>query len=337
MKARIRYSSVHEDIEALPPATPAAGLLCRRNPSLRALPRSRSRTGRSHRNKPPRPRPPSDRSTSTSTWAKAWPLRLRRIPAGAFAMGDVAGYGNEFPMTAARVEQPFWLGATEVTLVQYQRFDPTHRNGFYDMHYKDQVRPGYPMDQPDFPVIRVSWRQALDLLPLALATDRQERHSPPPKRNGNGPAAPAPPLPCSTAISTRTSPRSPISLMPRSPSSQSRELTRSRSNIRTNSGIFVPKEARFNDGVMLLAPVGHYRPNAWGLHDMLGNVAEWTLDDYQPAPSASPVSGNPGTIKVVRGGSWADRPKEARASARWDYPAWQQVYNVGFRILVRDP
>jgi len=100
---------------------------------------------------------------------------------------------------------------------------------------------------------------------------------------------------------------------------------------------FVPKEARFNDGVLHLAPVGKYQPNAWGLQNTIGNVAEWTMDDYRLYPyqpqTASACVGA-GMRKAVRGGSWSDRPKESRASARWDYPQWQQVYNVGFRIVV---
>jgi formylglycine-generating enzyme required for sulfatase activity len=39
---------------------------------------------------------------------------------------------------------------------------------------------------------------------------------------------------------------------------------------------------------------------------------------------------------VVRGGSWSERPRESRASSRLDYPSWQRVYNVGFRVLVED-
>ena len=86
---------------------------------------------------------------------------------------------------------------------------------------------------------------------------------------------------------------------------------------------FVPKEARFNDGTVHLAPVGQYQPNAWGLHNMIGNVAEWTLDDYRPYPyqPQTPAPAQAERVrKAVRGGSWSDRPKESRASARWDYP-----------------
>lgn len=50
------------------------------------------------------------------------------------------------------------MGEAEVTLEQYRRFDPEYLNGWYDMHYKDQVRPGYDMDaDPRFPAVRVPW------------------------------------------------------------------------------------------------------------------------------------------------------------------------------------
>ena len=97
--------------------------------------------------------------------------------------------------------------------------------------------------------------------------------------------------------------------------------------------------ARFKDGVLHLADTGHYKPNAWGLHDMIGNVAEWTLDNYRPYPYLPAAAANDANLtgrKVVRGGSWSERPKESRASSRLDYPAWQRVYNVGFRVVVVD-
>ena len=70
--------------------------------------------------------------------------------------------------------------------------------------------------------------------------------------------------------------------------------------------------------------VGTKKPNAWGLYDMHGNVAEWTLDQYVPTsyrtrkelvknPFQEPSKIYP---KVVRGGSWMDAPKRLRSAAR---------------------
>ena len=70
--------------------------------------------------------------------------------------------------------------------------------------------------------------------------------------------------------------------------------------------------------------VGTKKPNAWGLHDMHGNVAEWTLDQYVSTAYSKRKKGieNPQEIgkkvypKVVRGGSWMDAPRRLRSAAR---------------------
>jgi formylglycine-generating enzyme required for sulfatase activity len=102
---------------------------------------------------------------------------------------------------------------------------------------------------------------------------------------------------------------------------------------------FVPKDDRFNDGVLHLADVAHYKPNAWGLFDMHGNAAEWTRSPYRPYPwdaQAGEGDGDAKGRKAVRGGSWYERPKYARSAFRLAYPAWQRVYNVGFRVIVEE-
>jgi len=81
---------------------------------------------------------------------------------------------------------------------------------------------------------------------------------------------------------------------------------------------------------------GRYLPNAWGLFDMHGNVAEWTRTVYRPYPyNAADGREEPAgpDRRVVRGGSWRDRPQRATASYRLSYWPYQRVFNVGFRIV----
>ena len=85
------------------------------------------------------------------------------------------------------------------------------------------------------------------------------------------------------------------------------------------------------------APVGVLSPNAFGLHDVSGNVAEWTQDcwdeDYSDAPSdgsAREVAGC--TNRVVRGGSWTKDVSELRSAAReWNHAAFR-FHGFGFRV-----
>jgi hypothetical protein len=106
-------------------------------------------------------------------------------------------------------------------------------------------------------------------------------------------------------------------------------------NLHMGNGVFesaiygsvVPCDARYNDRAIVTAPVGSYRPNAWGLYDMHGNVCEWTHSSYATPTDVSQEH------KVVRGGSWVDRPKRSRSAMRLGYPAWQRVHNVGFRVV----
>ena len=96
--------------------------------------------------------------------------------------------------------------------------------------------------------------------------------------------------------------------------------------------------AACTDGVVWTSPVGVYEPNAFGLHDTLGNVWEWVEDcwhdDYDGAPrdgSAWTWGGDCGR-RVVRGGSWGNAPTTLRSAYRSWGDAGVRDYNVGFRV-----
>ena len=87
---------------------------------------------------------------------------------------------------------------------------------------------------------------------------------------------------------------------------------------------------------MMHTVVGSYRPNAWGLYDMHGNVWEWCLDWRGDLPSGvtDPVGPSSGTWRVMRGGCWDSRATACTSSTRnHAVPSWVR-HIVGFRLCM---
>jgi formylglycine-generating enzyme len=99
----------------------------------------------------------------------------------------------------------------------------------------------------------------------------------------------------------------------------------------------IPVFANCDDGYWITAPVGSFKPNPWGLSDMLGNVAEWVedyyVDNYRDTPTdGTPNTAGPCTSRVVRGGSWNYGLRSDRAADRTDFAPESRFSNVGFRV-----
>ena len=85
-----------------------------------------------------------------------------------------------------------------------------------------------------------------------------------------------------------------------------------------------------------MAPVRSFTPNTFGLHDMLGNVYEWTCSQYKKSYDGSQQKCSVSASKYsLRGGSWSFEPRWVRAASRdYNYPD-NRYSSLGFR-LARD-
>jgi len=99
----------------------------------------------------------------------------------------------------------------------------------------------------------------------------------------------------------------------------------------------------FEDGYLTTAPVATYRANAFGLHDVIGNVWEWTADwydkdYYKKAPDIDPTGPATGSQRVLRGGSWLSSPPRSRVAGRLpsNLRGLYCDYIPGFRVVIDD-
>ncbi len=244
-------------------------------------------------------------------------LELVRIPAGEFVMGGSADEGTR----RASITAPFWMGRVEVTNEQFARFDPAHDSRFEEGDYLQFgiEERGYPVNAPDQPVCRVSWERAMGFCRwlsqlsgrrVTLPTEVQWEWA------------------CRAGAATPMWWGDPS--VDFAPLANLADVSLQRVDNFAPWGLpygaiyeWRPAISGVNDGHRVSAPVGSYQPNPWGLCDMHGNVAEWTLDSL-------------GDERVARGGSWYDRPAQASATARQLYPYYRGVYDVGFRVVVSD-
>ena len=95
-----------------------------------------------------------------------------------------------------------------------------------------------------------------------------------------------------------------------------------------------------NDGFVYTSPVGSFKASAFGLHDMLGNVFQWTEDCWNANYTHAPIDGSARTDgncaeHELRGGSWFSSPEFVRADYRNHFAADYRASSIGIR-LVRD-
>jgi formylglycine-generating enzyme required for sulfatase activity len=271
-------------------------------------------------------------------------LELVRLPGGRFLMGSTDGPLDEAPRGVVEVK-PFWMARFETANRQFKQFLPEHESRTEDRHGYQFGVMAYDQDQPTQPAVRVSWRDAMAFcrwlslktgFQVSLPTEAQWEWA------------------CRAGSDTpfwfgdRTADYSTFAnlgdqmLREFAADTSLDNYSAARPMVNPNRyDDWVPRDDRFNDSGFITVPVGQYKPNPWGLHDLHGNAWEWTRSAFRPYPYREEDGRNGVTgsrkERVVRGGSWYDRPQRCTASYRLAYPEHQKVFNVGFRVVCEDP
>jgi formylglycine-generating enzyme required for sulfatase activity len=242
---------------------------------------------------------------------------LVRVPAGSFMMGGENGDSDEQPVRTVHIEQPFYLGKTEVTFDQYDAFAKvTNRNQPRDENW----------GRGDRPVIDISWDDARAYTAwLDTLTDSDCRL----------------PSEAEWEYAARAGTKARYAL----PAPEGGDDLSSYANCANcGSSEHLPVKLKEQIGEQTL-PVASFPANAWGFHDMHGNAWEWVEDcwhsSYKGALSNSSAwleehGGNCG-IRVLRGGPWDLVQVSARSASRDGYYPYYRFNNVSFRVLCSSP
>jgi len=225
-------------------------------------------------------------------------IELLLVPSGEFTMGSpLDEAGREAQEVEHRVElsRPYYLGRYEVTQAQWQSVM--------------QSNPSHYDDCPDCPVENVSRIDVEEFLRrlnasgtirFRLPTEAEWEHA---CRAGRG-----------------------------TPFLSGDTLTAYDANFDDRDANGASRSGRY---LGRTSPVGSYAPNAWGLHDMHGNVWEWTADRhcaYDGLAARDPVGRCDAELVVIRGGSWHFAADSARCALRYTHRPVDVGPSLGFRV-----
>jgi formylglycine-generating enzyme required for sulfatase activity len=266
------------------------------------------------------------------------------IPAGSFMMGspdnEADRFSNEGPRHRVTFDRGFALGQTEVSVGEFRVFiedtgyrtdaersgssrvyDP--RSGRMDRQNRINWQNDYVGNtaSDDLPVIHVSWGDA-----QAYANWLREQTG----RNYRLPSE------AEFEYAMRAGSQTRYWWGDGSPGSVVENLTGDGDSSPTNARWNVAFR-RYNDDHWGPAPVGSFETNPFGLHDMGGNVMEWTEDCWHDSFVRAPADGsawvNPGCERrVIRGGAWSSTPAMARSAFRLSSTDNSTDMRVGFRV-----
>jgi len=271
-------------------------------------------------------------------------MKLLYIPAGKFLMGSpVSEPGRETQEVQHEVEltKGFYLGEHEVTVGQFKQFvlDTKYQTdgekdgkGAYGIDEAGKIQdfnPKFTWKSPGFeqgddhPVVDVSWNDAKAFCQWLSKKEKKTYRLPTEAEWEYACRAGT-----KTAYANGDNPEG-LAVIGNSADATARAKY---------PGWTIGIKAK--DGHIFTAPVGQFKKNAFGLHDMHGNVWEWCEDWYDPRGYAAEKQIDPtgpveGTVKVQRGGGWSSDSKRCRSASRVgrDPSAYRGCY-LGFRVVL---
>ena len=241
------------------------------------------------------------------------------IPAGTFTMGspesEPARVPSEGPQTQVTISRGFLVGKHEVTQGKYLNLMGTNPSAF--------------AGDLSLPVETVSWDDAVAYCVALTAKERNE---------GRLPAGFAYRLPTEAEWEYAC----------RAGTTTAFHFGEAmRSGMANFNGLFEypPCEGEIYScynpsGVYLGAPtkVENFAPNAWGLHDMHGNISEWCHDWFaENLPGGSvtdPLGPETGEIRIIKGGSWDENAWGCRSAFRFSIYPDARSNTIGFRVVI---
>lgn len=228
-------------------------------------------------------------------------INMVSIPAGSFEMGSNS-YDSERPVHSVSVPA-FEMGKTEVT---FDQWDACVANGGCDHFPKDE---GW--GRGNRPVINVSWDDAQQFIAW-LNKSTGKRYRLPSEAEWEYAARAG----TSSKFSTGDC------------------LSTSQANYDGNHPLDGCPKGEYRKQTVA---VGSFAANAFGLHDMHGNVWEWTQDCWNDSYSGAPTDGSARTNgtcsrRVIRGGSWFNYADHARSAKRYNYSTDNRNGYQGFRL-----
>lgn len=258
------------------------------------------------------------------------------VKGGCYEMGDIFGDGDNNEKPAHRVcLNNYYLAKTDVTVGDYRKFvsetgystDAEQSAGCavwtgnrwqYDRN-KNWRNPGFAQGD-SHPVVCVSWNDAAAFVEW-LSRKTGQRYCLPTEAEWE------------YAARSRGK-KYKYSWGNGKPSGNvgDESMKRKVSGLETWSG--------YDDGFTYTSPVGSFKPNELGLYDMTGNVWQWTADWYSETYYGESSKENPqgpsrGILRVLRGGSWSNKPAAVRVTFRnRRYQADRSAY-FGFRLKAK--